>query len=220
MQECTHRIERAVVVTLRCAGADAAQNGEEVAPVRDPFGCPVPSLDFLDVRALDVFPPAGTAQVCRQAGHHQRLVLVCLVAVVAGLLGLIHHQEGELGMKHSGRSADINPPVVEAGWLRVLGECAAIVIDRQVVNVTQRILKLQQPHLVHLAEALREEQRQHLQLEEPRIEVERGEHRTSHPPATHCLCEPPGEYRLRQLRPVRHGALASCRVMAFSESMK
>ena len=41
-QECTHRIERAVIVVLRRTGADAAQNGKDVAPVRDPRGRPVP----------------------------------------------------------------------------------------------------------------------------------------------------------------------------------
>ena len=96
-QEYTHRIERTVIVVLRRTGADAAQNGEEVAPVRDPFGCPVPILDFLDVRALDVFPPAGTAQVCRQTGHHQRLVLMRLVGVVPGSSGSSTSRKASFG---------------------------------------------------------------------------------------------------------------------------
>ena len=123
-------------------------------------------------------------------------------------------------MKHSGRSVDIDTPVVEPRRLCVLGERAAIVVDCQVVNVAQRIFELQQPHLVDLAEALGEKQRQHLQLEEAWIEIERGEHRASQSPAPHCLDKPPGEHCLGPLFRVRHAALPSCRVMAFSESMK
>ena len=168
--------------------------------------------------ALDIFPPACTAQVRRQADHHQCLVRIG--RVTAGLPGLVHQQEGQFGVKHSAHPANVDAPVVQPGRLGILGQRAAVVVDRHVVDIAQRIFELQQSHLVHLAEALREEQRQHLQLEEPGVEVERREHRTAQPPAPHCLGQAAGKHSLRPSCRVAHAASPSCRVIAFSESMK
>ena len=123
-------------------------------------------------------------------------------------------------MEYAARSLDIDTPVVKACGFRILGEGAPVVVDRQVVEPAQRVFELQQPHLVYLAEALREQQRQHLQLEEPRVEVEGSKHCASQPPAPQRLDETPGKHALRPSFRVRHASLLSCPVSALSESMK
>ena len=72
-QKCVHRVQSAVIVILACAAANAAQECQEIAPVRDPFRSPFPIRNFFNVRALDVLPPSRTSQVGGHASNHQRL---------------------------------------------------------------------------------------------------------------------------------------------------
>ena len=83
-------------------------------------------------------------------------------------------------MECSRFSMDVYAAIIEARRLSVLRKSATVVVNCQVVETAQCILKLQQPHFVHLAEALGEQQREHLQLEEARVETERGENRAPH----------------------------------------
>ena len=63
-----HRFERAVMVVFRRAATDAAQNGKEVPPVRNPTRRKIPILDFLDLSALEVsHQPARLRFAERQA---------------------------------------------------------------------------------------------------------------------------------------------------------
>ena len=207
-----------MVVALLRALPDEQDQREQVGPEGAGLVVHLPVLDLVEMRALQVLPPAGARQVGRQQSHDQRLPdrLDRLVFIVM----VINQQQHHLGMKAAGSPPDVDASIVELSRLAVLRKRVPVVVDGQMLNCAQGVVELRPTNLVGLAErGIGEEQRKHLQLEEGRVERECREHP--------CAYAAPGDgvTKLTRQHLHRDGGRAhrvgpSCRVTFFRASMK